>query len=153
MQNKIISHLEKIETYEDYSYVYYSCLTPHLKNTYQKFEKEIEKLGYFIADHSKEISGGILLENSNETIAGIFYSSVHPTTIKILSGFVKEEYRSNKIYKTLHKHLNAIARQNNKKNIISTIHVNNNLMIDSVAPKLGYEVVCYIVHKKISSNS
>ena len=145
----MIQHNEKLGSYSDYSYIYYDYLTNHLEKTYEYFEKEIKKMGNLFGRDSRGPSGGILLENDKEVIAGIIYT-VTPQSIVILSGFVKEQHRGNKIYKTLHQYLDTVAKHHNKKHITSLIHVNNNAMLTQIGPALGYKIVCHLVHRKVS---
>jgi hypothetical protein len=146
----MIKHKEKLGNYLDYSYIYYDHLTDHLSKTYTDFETDLRKLGYIFGTEPYDPTGAILLENDSEVIAGtIWTDAAYPTAIKILSGFVKEEYRGNKIYKTLHNYLNVIAKQLDKKHIISSIHVENKYMLDTIAPTLGYNIVYHVVHKQV----
>jgi len=144
----VLRHKEILGTYLDYSYVYYDQSTDHLYAAYEYFEKEIEKMGNLFARDPKGPAGGILLENRGEVIAGIIYT-VNPKSIGILSGFVKEQHRGNKIYKTLHQYLDKVAKHHDKKHIVSWIHVNNNAMLQ-IVPALGYKTVCHLVHRKVS---
>ena len=145
----MLNHKEILGTYLNYSYVYYDQATDHVCAAYDNFDKEIKKMGNLFARDPSTPAGGILLENDKEVIAGIIYT-VNPQSIRILSGFVEEQHRGNKIYKALHQYLDRVAKHHNKKHITSTIHANNNTMLNQIGPSLGYKIVCHLVHRKVS---
>lgn len=137
--------------FEDYSYVYYSQPTEKFRQYYMDSFREVFDAGMSVTAEPLEITGGILLENDNGIIAGIFYlfNPLHKKSILIRMARVDPNYRRKGIHTKLHSLLDVIGNSLGKTEVWSTIHVNNRIMTDVIIDKLGYEPMMQIVCRQI----
>jgi hypothetical protein len=140
-----------LDTFNNYNYVYYESCTDKLSTEYDKMYKKIEASGHTTGANSDwSLDKGILLENDNEAIAGIFLNTnKFKGSILILATFVEEQYRQHGIYKKLHKLLNNIGNDLGKKTVYAYIHRQNTIMNDHIIEKNGYEPVMTLVKRAI----
>jgi RimJ/RimL family protein N-acetyltransferase len=138
-----------LDTYKEFTYTYYeSC--DKLKSEYDKMFNIIKADGHALASNEWSLDTGILLENGNEVIAGIFLNiNKYKGSILILATFVEEQYRQQGIYKKMHKLLNNIGNDLGKKAIYAYIHRQNNIMNEHIIEKNGYEPVMTLVRRGI----
>jgi hypothetical protein len=140
-----------LDTFNNYNYIYYESCTDKLATQYDKMYKSIEASGYTTGANSDwSLDKGILLENYDDVIAGIFLNTdKFKGSILILATFVEEQYRQQGIYKKLHQLLNKIGNDLNKKTIYAYIHCQNNIMNEHIIEKNGYEPIMTLVKREI----
>lgn len=138
-------------TYQTYSYNLYSDADEKLQEYYRKFYNNMVSNELVATSLPLDISAGILLENSKEVIAGIFYSfeDKYPKSILIRLVWVNAEHRKNGIYTKLHRILDIVGKELGKTTVWSTIHLNNHLMVDIILKKIGYTPIMQVVKRQI----
>lgn len=135
--------------FENYNYVHYNYCV-RLKYYYDEMYNIVKNNGHALMANNWSLDAGILLENQKDVIAGAFYNTTkNSNSILIHIVFVKEEYRRRGIYSALHKFIDNLGKEDNRSNVYSYIHANNNIMNEYICKKIGYSPVMHLVKREI----
>jgi hypothetical protein len=142
-----------LDKFKNFNYTYYTDCEK-LQSEYIRMYDVIESNGWVIGSSNHWLlEYGILLENNDEVIAGIFFNvSKFESSILILVTFIEEQYRQQGIYKNLHKLLNNIGNDLGKKTVLAHIHHQNNIMNEHIIEKNGYKPVMTLVERQIKTS-
>lgn len=145
-----MNHLQVLDIHDKYKYVYYAQSTDHLVAQHDKMYGLIKAAGHALASDFWPVESGILLENDNEVIAGLFLNLTRsPEVILVHLVFVDSYFRQQGIYTKMHSLVDTIGRRLGRNNVYSYVHVDNELMQNVIMKKIGYEPVLHLVKRVI----
>lgn len=144
-----MQHLTVLDSYKEFKYIFY-LKNKKLNDYYLTMYNELEKAGH-AGLMIFELNGGILLESEDRVIGGSFLNfHRYNHGILILCIFVDPAYRRQGIWKTMHKCIDKIAKNKNKKEIWSAIHVNNLPMLEALKT-INYTTEFYTVKRNLQN--
>lgn len=144
-----MKNLQVLDVYKQFSYVYHDY-SELLQKEYDKMYGIIKANGHALASDSWSLDGGILLEASNEVIAGAFFNlTKSQSSILIHIIYVDDNHRCQGIYKKMHSLIDQLGKETGRKNIYSYIHQQNDIMQNHIIEKIGYKTVMHLVKRDI----
>lgn len=144
-----MNHLQILGSYGQYQYIYMD-LCEELVKEYDRMYGIIKASGHALASDAWPLSGGILLKNNQDVIAGAFFNlSKSPKTILIHIIYVEESHRKQGIYTEMHSLIDRIGKELNRTEIYSYIHAENKVMQEYLMKKIGYKPVMQLVKREI----
>lgn len=97
-----------------------------------------------------EMDAGIIALADDRPVGGIFFTlSRYRTALLINAAWVSPEFRRQGIYTQLHTLVNEAARDHGKTEIYTYIHRDNELMVGTVAEKIGYSPVMTLYKRSV----
>jgi GNAT superfamily N-acetyltransferase len=144
-----MKYLDTLGQFKNFNYVLYTQDTEKLSAEYEKMFDILKASGFVITSHW-ELAGGILLEDGEKVIAGIFFNAdKFSKALLVHLSYVDPEYRKLGIYTQLHHYLDLFAIENSKDDIYSYIHLTNEPMVEYIAERIGYVPLMQLVKRPV----
>jgi GNAT superfamily N-acetyltransferase len=142
-------HLEILAAHGKFNYIFYEKLEDKLISEFKRMNDNILKKGHGVRV-DMDLSGGVLLEDDHQVIAGIFYNHLkYKTALLSLVIYVEPEYRQQGIYRKMVEYLEQVARNHKMEEIFAYFHVDNKIINDIGTAKIGYKPVMSLMCRPV----